>query len=41
MLSAIIESRPVVKYARNAPCRSAAKDVPVGAVVVVRVMYQG
>src|SRR6266516_4671490 len=40
-LSPIIERRPVVKYARNGPCRSAAKDVPVGVVVVVRAMRSG
>jgi hypothetical protein len=39
-LSAIIESRLVVKYARNGPWRSAAKDVPVGE-VVVRAMRTG
>jgi hypothetical protein len=40
-LSAIIESSPVVKYARNGPWRMAAKDVPVGEVVVVRAMDSG
>jgi hypothetical protein len=41
MLSAICESSPVVKYARNGPCRNAAKDVPVGEVGVVRAMRTG
>src|SRR5206468_3542495 len=40
-LSPIIESRLVVKYARNGPWRSAAKDVPVGAVALVRAMRSG
>src|SRR5436309_11817108 len=40
-LSAIIESSPVVKYARNGPWRIAAKDVPVGAVALVRAMRSG
>jgi hypothetical protein len=40
-LSAIIESRLVVKYARNGPWRSAAKDVPVGEVDVVRAIRTG
>lgn len=40
-LSAIIESRPVVKYARNGPCRIAAKDVLVGSLDVVRAMVSG
>jgi len=39
-LSAIIESRLVVKYTRKGPCRIAAKDVPVGE-VVVRAMRSG
>ena len=39
-LSPIIDRRLVVKYARNGPCRIAAKDVPVGA-VVVRAMRSG
>jgi hypothetical protein len=40
-LSAIIESRPVAKYARNGPWRIAAKDVPVGEVGVVGAMRTG
>jgi hypothetical protein len=31
----------VVKYARNAPWRSAAKDVPVGEIDVVRAIETG
>jgi hypothetical protein len=41
MLSAIIERRPVVKYARNGPWRSAAKDVPVGEIDVRTVISAG
>ena len=40
-LSAIIESSPVAKYARNGPWRIAAKDVPVGEVGVVGVIGSG
>jgi hypothetical protein len=40
-LSAIIESKPVMKYARNGPWRIAAKDAPVGEVGVVRAMASG
>jgi hypothetical protein len=40
-LSAIIDSSPVVKYARNGPWRIAANDVPVGDVEIVRAMCAG
>jgi hypothetical protein len=40
-LSAIIERRLVVKYARNGPWRIAAKDAPVGEVDVVRAIGTG